>query len=172
MRGQSEIKWSATGIDDELRLRTLRHISKLDVRIRFVYLLNNNIPIEYLKKDKLQSGLLYTNIIGEVLDMYMPILDKNLHVICDRRRLSGVTESKFRSILESRLKPSLSKNTKIEIDMVDSASNPNIQIVDWIAGAIAYYLEKGKQGEEFYKTLKGNFMNDGKELFNNFPIDE
>ena len=68
MRHQNEIKWSATGVDDDLRLRTLRQISKLDVRIRFAYLLHKDIPVEYRQKNKLQSGLLYTNIVGEILD--------------------------------------------------------------------------------------------------------
>ncbi len=42
MRTQSEIKWSAGGIDDDLRLRTLKYIAKLDVRIRYGFLLRKN----------------------------------------------------------------------------------------------------------------------------------
>src|SRR3989344_1038203 len=61
MREQSEIKWSASGIADELRLRTLKFISKLDVRIKFVYFRRENIPKEYRRKGTVQDGLLYTN---------------------------------------------------------------------------------------------------------------
>lgn len=37
MQKQNEIKWSATGISDELRLRTIKHISDLNVRMRHIY---------------------------------------------------------------------------------------------------------------------------------------
>ena len=55
MKNQSEVKWSATGISDKLRLKTLRFISRLDVRIRYIYLLKNNIPAEYRKEDKFKE---------------------------------------------------------------------------------------------------------------------
>ena len=41
MRDQNEIKWSATGIPDTLRLKTLRYISNLDVHIRYIYINKN-----------------------------------------------------------------------------------------------------------------------------------
>ena len=77
MRRQTEIKWSATGISNELRLRTLKHISNLDVRIRYVYLLRNNIPIEYRNEHKIKDGLLYTNVVGEELDFELLIKGDN-----------------------------------------------------------------------------------------------
>jgi len=53
---QNEVKWSASGISDDLRLRTLKHIASLDVRIRFGFLLRKNIPVDYRKKGKIDSG--------------------------------------------------------------------------------------------------------------------
>ncbi len=164
MRGQSEIKWSASGITDELRLKTLRQISRLDVRIRFAYLLHKNIPSDYLHKNKLQSGLLYTNIVGELLDSYLPTTDKEFRIFCDRRRLKGMSSNEFKEILKARLLPNLPKSIALQIEMVDSTSMANIQISDWIAGALARYLEKGHLGEECYHILKDNII-EGKELF-------
>ncbi len=166
MRDLSEIKWASTGFSDALRLNTLREISKLDVRIRFAYLLHRNIPAGYRHKNILQSGLLYTNIVGEILASYLPIIDSEFRVFCDRRKLSGMSETEFKEILKARLLPGLPKNTVIQIEMVDSTAVVNIQIADWIAGALAQYLEKGKLGEECFKILKGNIMGEGKELFN------
>jgi hypothetical protein len=166
MRDQSEIKWSSTRYSDELRLKTLREISKLDVRIRFAYLLHKNIPAIYHHKNKLQSGLLYTNIVGEILTSYLPITDKELRVFCDRRKLSGVSEMEFKEILKARLLPGLPKKVILQIEMVDSTAVVNIQIADWIAGALARYLEKGKLGEECFKILKENIIGGGRELFN------
>jgi hypothetical protein len=166
MRDQSEIKWSSTRYPDELRLKTLREISKLDVRIRFAYLLHKNIPTDYRHKNKLQSGLLYTNIVGEILTSYLPITDKEFRVFCDRRRLSGMSESEFKEVLKARLLPALPKDVALQIEMVDSTAVVNVQIADWIAGALARYLEKGKFGEECFKILKENIIGEGRELFN------
>ena len=60
---QAEIKWSHSKISDALRLRTIKRIVQLDIRIRYGYLLRKNIPETYKRKGKLNSGVLYTNII-------------------------------------------------------------------------------------------------------------
>ncbi len=170
MSRQSEIKWSATGISDSMRLRTLKFISKLDVRIRYIYLLKKNIPSEFKKEDKLKDGLLYTNIVGELLDMYLPITDADFRVFCDQRKLSGITANEFKRSIKARALPNLPINTIVQIETLDSASNINIQIADWISGGLARYLEKGRLGEECFAILKENIMNVGsKELFGNLP---
>ncbi len=165
MRDQSEIKWSSSRYSNELRIKTLREISKLDVRIRFAYLLHRNIPADYRHKNKLQSGLLYTNIVNELLTSYLPTNDKEFRVFCDRRRLSGMSETEFKEILKARLLPILPIGVVLQIEMVDSAEVINIQIADWIAGALARYLEKRKFGDEYFKILKENIIGEGKQLF-------
>lgn len=165
MRDLNEIKWSSSGFTDELRLKTLREISRLGVQIRFAYLRHGNIPGDYRRKNKLQSGLLYTNIVGEILALYFPIVDKEFRIFCDRRRLSGMSETEFKEILKARLLPNLPKGVVLQIEMVDSTSVMNIQIADWIAGALARHLEKGHLGGECYEILRSNIIGKGKELF-------
>lgn len=165
MRTQSEIKWSATGISDELRLRTIKHISNLNVRIRYGFLLRSNVPNTYRRKGKLDSGILYANIIAEILETYLPIDEKEIHIFCDRRSLKDMTKNEFESYVAGRLLPLCSLKTIINVQMVDSTSNANMQIADWISGAIARYLEKGKNGEDYFKILKNNFLDKGKEFF-------
>ena len=160
------VKYS-TGIDDELRLRTLKYIAKQDVRIRFGYLLRKNIPSKFRdKRNKIESGLLYTNIMGEILETYLPIHDNGIYIYCDARSLKGMTTKEFETTLINQLTPLCLPKTKIEVNMIDSTSNGNIQIVDWISGAIARYLENGPQGKEYFKTLKNNLLDTGKEFFN------
>ena len=166
MRTQSEIKWSATGISDSLRLKTLKYISQLDVRIRYIYILRKNIPSEYLNENKIKEGLLYTNIVCELLDMYLPTGDSDFRVFCDRRKLSGMTSGKFKESIKARVLPKLPKGSIIQVDMIDSVTNVNIQIADWIAGALARFLEDGALGKECQIALKGNIIGEGKELFN------
>lgn len=165
MKGQSEIKWSATGISQELRLKTLKYIAKLDVRIRFSYVLSSNIPDRFNHKGKIESGLLYTSVIGETLEMYLPIDDKEFRVFCDRRHLKGMKESDFKRTLTSHMLPNLPKGAVVQIEMKDSTTDPNIQIADWVAGALAWYLEKKPGGEDYYKILKNNILGEVKELF-------
>lgn len=167
MRGQSEIKFSEVNISEKLRIKTLKFISNLDVRIHYCYLLRKNIPINYWRKEKLQSGLLYTNIIGETLEMYMPINDSEFRVFCDERHLKGIKRSHFKSLLKSRLMPQLPSKSIVQIEMINSINNINIQIADWIVGALAYYLEEKEGGNGYYKILKNNVLGEGRELFLN-----
>lgn len=165
MRNQAEIKWSASGIKDNMRLRTIRHIAKLDVRIRYGYLSHKNIPIDYRKKGKIESGILYTTIIGEILEKYLPTDEKEIHIFCDRRSLKGVTKKEFESRIRGHLLPLCPANTAVQVEMIDSTSNANVQIADWISGAISYYLEEEILGREYYKIFKNNFLDDGIEFF-------
>ncbi len=165
MKGQCEIKWSATGIKPELRLKTLKFISKLDIRIRFIYLLRNNIPTEYRTENKFKDGLLYTNVVSELLEMYFPVTDQDFRVFCDERKLSGIKKSEFKQALKARVIPNLPTNPIVQIETVDSTTNVNIQIADWISGALAYYLENKPGGKDYYSILKGNIIGEGKELF-------
>lgn len=165
---QPEIKFSEVKVSGSLRLRTLKFISDLDVRIHYAYLLKQNIPSNYRTKDRLESGLLYTNVIGETLEMYLPSEDKEFRVFCDQRHLKGIKRSDFKKILINRLLPQLPQKTIIQIEMIDSAKNANIQIADWVSGALAWFLEDKKMGDEFYQILKNNLLGEGKELFKNF----
>lgn len=165
MRTQSEIKWSATGITDELRVRTIKYISNLNVRIRYSFLLRNNIPSTYRKKGMLESGILYANIITETLETYLPTDEKEIYIFCDQRSLKDMSKSEFESYIAGRLLPFCTTGTIIRVQMIDSNSNVNIQIADWISGAISRYLESGKNGDEYFKILKNNFLEKGKEFF-------
>ncbi len=167
LRDQSEIKFSEVKIPDTLRLKTLKFISNLDVRINFSYLLRQNIPDDFIKKDKLQSGLLYTHIIEKTLEMYLPINDMEIRIFCDRRHLKGIKHSKFKDILISGLLPQLPKDAIVQIEMVDSTSNANIQIADWISGALAHYFEKKNLGDKCFQIFKNNILG-SKELFKDY----
>ncbi len=165
MRSQAEIKWSQSGITDDLRIKTLKYIAKLDVRIRFGYLLRNNIPSNFRKKGKIESGKLYTNIITQIIEQYFPNDEKEIHVFCDQRSLNGVTKKEFEQSIRARILTLCPPGTVVQVEMVDSTSNANMQIVDWISGALNRYLEKSPLGEECYKILKNNFLDQGKEFF-------
>ncbi len=165
LRYQPEIKFSEVKIDNKLRLKTLKFIADLDVRIYYSYLLKKNIPFDYKSKEKIQEGYLYTNIIGETIEMYLPINDKEFRVFCDRRHLKKMKRSDFQKILKNRLLPHFSSSSVIQIEMIDSTCNANIQIADWITGAIALFLENKELGNECYQILKNNLLGEGKELF-------
>lgn len=169
LRLQPEIKFSEINIEDRLRLKTLKFIANLDVRIHFTYLLKRNIPEDFrILKNKFRSGHLYTNIIGETLEMFLPISDAEFRVFCDKRHLKGIKRSEFKSILKARLLPQLPKDAIIQIEMIDSKQNANIQIADWIVGALARFLERKVLGDECYKILKNNIIGEGRELFKDY----
>lgn len=165
MRHRPEIKFSDSGISDELRLKTLKFICELDVRIRFSFLKRENIPNEYKTKTAVESGLLYTLIVGETLEMYLPADEMLFHVFCDQRRLKGVDKKSFVEKIKTHLLLNLPKGGQVKIEMLDSKEYINIQIADWIVGSIASYLNKKNLGDEYFNILKNNVIGEGKEMF-------
>lgn len=167
IRNQSEIKFSEVKIDNNLRLKTLRMISKLDVRIKYTYLKRENIPEKFKNDGKLNTGILYTQVVGENLELYVNSGDNEFRVFCDQRHLKGSNRKEFNSILTTRLLPLLPKNSLVEIKMVDSTTNVNIQIADWISGALARYHENKELGQECFDILTNNIV-DSRELFKEY----
>lgn len=164
-RYQPEIKFSDITIDDRLRLKTLQTIANLDVRIHYTYLKRENIPLDYRHEGKIRSGHLYTQIIGDTLELYLPTVEQDFRVFCDQRHLKGMTRSEYRRTLTERLLPDLPADPIIQIEMLDSTTSSNIQIADWIAGALARYYEEKPLGQDCFEILKNNLLGKGKELF-------
>jgi len=163
----SEVKFSDR-IDDKLRINTLKEISKLDVRIRYGYIKNENIPLDFYSKNGLRTGHLYTEIVSSILESYLPNSDKDFRVFCDNRNLKSLKKSEFKNIVLSKLLPNATPNSILQIEMLDSTTNANIQIADWICGALGRYYNKGKLGQEFFDIFKNNFLSDGIELFRDY----
>lgn len=162
---QSEIKFSDSGIPHELRIKTIQQISRMDVRIRFGFFKCKNIPEEYLKNDRIREGHLYTQIVGEVIESYLPVSDKDVQIFCDARHLRGMKKAEFIELLRTRLFPVASAGTSITVRQVDSTTDKNIQIVDWIAGALAAKLNRKPYGKEYEEILRGNIIGEPIELF-------
>lgn len=164
LRALSEIKFSSSGINDNLRLRTVQYIAKLDVRIHYTYLQCDNIPPEFREKTTLQSGLLYTQLVGEALELYLPSIDTLMHIWCDQRRLKGISKKDFVENLKARILPEMPRRATVKIETVDSSAFPNIQIADWAVGALAAHLNGKPLGEQYYWRLKNNIVKE-RELF-------
>ncbi len=166
MRNQNEIKWSSNGITPELRLKTLRYIASMGVGIRFGFLLRQNIPLSFRgKNNTVDTGILYTNIVGEVLKSYLPSAQSEIYIFCDERPLKGMTRQQFEKSIINELLPFCPPQTRIQIEMIDSTANGNMQIVDWISGALRAYLEGLPCGNDYFSALSGSLLQDGKEFF-------
>ena len=172
LRMLPEVKFSDPTISQNLRFRTLQEIADLNIRIRYAYLNKQSIPAEFRHKGRLRDGHLYSHVVGELVEMFLPIADNELRIFLDERHLKGITRQDFRQNLHSHLLPLLPPKTLIQVDMVRSCDNPNIQIADWIVGAIGWYLNGRPFGEECFQILKNNILGEGKELFEDTRITE
>jgi len=164
-RYQSEVKFSETGLPDDLRVKTIQYISSLDVRIKYGYLKCKHIPAASYDKHGLREGYLYTQILGEVLESYFPISDDQLMARCDKRSLKGLKKDEFVGILKARLVTVAPVGARVDIVQVDSTEDRNIQIADWIAGALASYLNGKSLGAKFNEILRANIIGSPIELF-------
>ena len=171
LRHRDEIKFSDSNINESLRVRTLQYIANLDVRICYTHLFCENIPEEFRAKASIQSGLLYTHLVGEALELYLPSADKFFYVFCDHRGLKGIKKSDFIKTLTARLLPKLPSGVQIKIEMVDSKKYPNVQIADWVVGAIANFINEKPCGQDYMAILQHNIIN-SKELFKDYWLDK
>ena len=165
LQRQAELKFNDSHIDEKLKLKTLQHFAKQDIRIFYTFLKKKNIPQEYHKKGRVtETGLLYTEIVKATLELYMPVTESSFITVRDQRTLKGVTVNTFNETLRASLLPKLPAKVLFQVQAVDSTSNPLIQVADWVCGALARYYEGKPMGEEFYSVLKGNIVQE-KELF-------
>lgn len=168
LKVQAEVKFNDSHLDDELREKTLRVFAQQDIRIFYTYLKVNNIPESYRKKGGLiKAGLLYTEIMGETLDLYLPVIGPDFRVFRDRRILKGVKTSEFNQHLTVRLLPKFSAKTVVQIQAVDSTTSPQVQVADWVCGALNRYLERKPAGDKLYNILKNNIVKE-RELFTEY----
>lgn len=167
LKDLSEVKFSDQGINDGLKLKTIKFISDLDVRIRYGFIKLQNISNDYQGKNGIKSGHLYTDMVSKILESYLPISDISFRVFCDTRNLKGLTSSEFKSIVTSNIKSQLAPKSIIQIERLDSTTNVNIQIADWICGALDRYYNNKKFGKDFFASLKNNFLGEGIEISEN-----
>ena len=164
IRRKSEVKFTDSGLNEKFRLKTLNYLVKQDLRIFYVYLDKNNIPLEYRTKKGMETGLLYTQIVSEALELVLPTVEKEFRVFLDKRPLKGISAGQFKELLKVKLLPHLPKGTLLQIETVDSATHPNIQIADWICGALFRFYNKKTNNEEYFKALRNSIIGE-KELF-------
>lgn len=136
LRFRNEVKFSDTRLTKALRLKTLSYFAKQDIRMFYSFLETKNIPLEYRGKKGLKSGLLYAEVIAKALHLLLPADDLEFRVFRDTRQLKGVPRAEFDQLIKLDLVPHLPTKVKFEIKAVNSASYPNIQIADWVCGAL------------------------------------
>lgn len=168
LKSQPEVKFNDSHLTDDLRIKTIKFLAKQDVRILYSYLKVTNIPKEYRGREgSIKTGHLYTQIVGDTLELYLPITETEFRIFRDQRILKGVVLKDFNEHLSIQLLPHLPAKVILQIQAMDSTSSPQIQVADWICGALARHLEKKPHGEEFYNLLKNNIIKE-KELFSDY----
>lgn len=169
LRSQTEIKFNDPHIDDALRLKTLKHFVEQDIRIFYTFIDKRNIPEEYHKKGKIhKTGQLYCEIVAATLELYLPITDNSFIITRDQRVLKGISTFQFNETLKTSLLPKLPAKTLFLVHAVDSAGSPQVQVADWICGALARYHEGKAVGKQFYAVLKNYIVQGKEELFSDY----
>lgn len=167
IRYKNEVKFTDTGLREDLRLKTIDYFGKQDIRLFYSFLDKNNISLEYRKKKGMESGYLYAEIFAQTLHSLLPTSDLEFRVFRDQRHLKKLSQSEFNRIVKLDLLLNLSTKSILEIKAINSIVSANIQIADWICGALFRYYNQGKNGEKFFLLLKNNIVA-SKELFKNY----
>lgn len=167
LKYRNEIKFTNTSLTDKLRAQTLLYLTQQNIRIFYSFLKIKNIPVEFREKRSIKSGHLYTEIIATTLDMVFPSAESQVIVNLDHRSLKKVSQKEFKEILRLHILLQLPKKASVYVNTIDSSTDPNIQIADWICGALYRYHTKRSFGKEFYKILHGS-ITASEELFKDY----
>ena len=169
LRYRTEVKFSDTRLTDELRAKTLLYFTKQDIRIFYSFLKTENIPLEFRKSKGLESGYLYAEIVAKTIGLLLPTADSEFRIFSDKRHLKKLSPAKFKELIKLDLLPQLPAKVIFQFEMIDSSTNPNIQLADWICGALYRYHAAGsdKMGKEFYDIFHNNIIV-AKELFKDY----
>lgn len=153
IRMQSEIKWTDR-IDDDLRIKTLMFMKKLDITIIFKFITKEILIKQYSTHRRFDPSKIYIDLLLEVL-LNCNLNNNNfIYIRCDRRPMKNVTSQEFTEIIRKDLYEIVKLSTIIDVEMIDSTTSMGIQIADWIAGSIIRYLEKGYQWKEIGAVLE------------------
>lgn len=158
LRYRTEVKFSDTRLTDDLRAKTLLYFTRQNIRVFYIFLRKENIPLEFWGEKGLESGHLYAEIIAATLELLSPIVEPEVRVFIDERHLKGISRTSFRERLRVNFLTKLPTKTRLEIEIVNSATNTNIQIADWICGALYRYYSGRKSGKRFYDILHGSIV--------------
>ena len=158
LRYRAEVKFSDTRLTDDLRAKTLLHFTEQDIRIFYTFLNKENIPLEFRQSKGLESGRLYAEIVAKTIQLLLPAADLEFRIFSDKRSLKRISQSEFRELIRLDLLPKLPAKVALQIETVNSSTNPNIQIADWICGALYRYYNKGRSGEKFYDIIRNSII--------------
>ena len=147
-RHYTEIKFSDRVIPSRFKKHVLRQLVKEDVRIYTLLFDKRNIPDELRQQGE---GLTYCHLVGQLLELCPLAESEAIHLFMDRRKLKGLTREEFNLDLKTHLLPQLRKGTSFDIQHVDSTTSVNIQLADFVSGAIFQRYERGNS--EYYDII-------------------
>lgn len=147
-RHYTELKFSDRVIPARFKKHVLRQLAKEDIWIYALLFDKNNMPAELLGHSE---GLTYCRLVGQLLEL-CPLAEASaIHVFLDRRHLKGLSRHEFNANLKAHLAFRLGPQVRLEIQHVDSTTNVNIQLADFVCGAIFRKYERGDT--EYYDII-------------------
>ncbi|WP_456474748.1 DUF3800 domain-containing protein [Candidatus Pyrohabitans sp.] len=144
-----EFKFSRS--DDFIKMLILRRLIKQEIEINYVVLKKSRTV--QLVQDR--QNILYNHLSGVLIDRLTSYREREFKIVVDRL-FSKSNREEFNRYLqkrvfnnfysEGRLKP------KIEIEHSDSTSEPCLQAVDFVVGAVFSKYER--HNDQYYKIIE------------------
>lgn len=158
-RHYAEVKFSDRAIPDQFKKHVLQRVAQEDVRIYVLWFDKQNLPVALRQQPE---GLVYCQLVGQLLEMCPLAETEIVQVFLDRRNLKGTTRQVFDANLKARLLFVFPKLRRLSIEHVDSTASMNVQIADFVAGAI--FQKHERSNEQFYNIIEPQIVRE-KELF-------
>lgn len=153
LRWKNEVKFTSSGINQLLRLKTINYLSKQDLRIFYIFLDKNNIPLKYRTKKGLETGLLYVQVVGRALEIILPIQENEFRVFLDKRPLKGISVEQFKETLRLKLLPDLPKEQQFyKLKLLTRQRNPMFKSLTGFVGLYFVFTTKNRMVKNILKS--------------------
>jgi hypothetical protein len=145
----AEIKFSDRVIPDDFKKHVLRQLARTEIQIYALVVVKEHLPPEF----RIQAeGIIYCHLVGQLLELCGLEESNEVYLFLDRRSLQGLTRQEFDARLRHRLLCQLREGVRLEIQHPDSTTNVNVQVADFLCGAIFRKYERGNQ--EHYALIE------------------
>lgn len=160
LRAHAEIK--AQRATDKFKRYFYTNLAAFDeVKLFAIYLDKAHIPHHLMGKE----GLVYVRMVISLLEACGLEDRHEIYVYADKRPLKKLSEAAFVAILEQHFGVSFLEQTRFEVHITDSQTDPGVQVADFVANALfAKYQHGNTQWYDIIKPLIVKELNAAEEL--------
>jgi hypothetical protein len=149
----AELKFSDRVIPDDFKKHVLRQVARNEIRIYVLVVAKEYLASNFSGQ---AEGMIYCHLVTRLLESCHLAESDEVYLFLDRRSLGGLTRQEFDARLRRQLLTRLRERARLEIQHPDSTTSVNIQVVDFLCGAVFQKYERCNP--EYYSLIEDRIV--------------